>query len=438
MSDPALWVLIVASVLSCFFAANNLALHHLSRMRLEEVLRHKGKEEKIETLVRKRNAFIVLTAVIRTVLNLLILLAAVILFKEATDWRRLLTATLVAGGIIAVLGVAVPGSLARYAGEPLLAMSLPILRLCHLILQPVLWLLHLCDPIIRRLVGAGTELENGEFSPVEQEIIDVASEGEKAGLMDETQKDMIEAVVEFPNKTVGEIMPPRTDVSGIELSVRLDEVKQIVAETGHSRFPIYDGDLDHIVGVLYVKDLLRLVGAERTEPFEIGQILRDALLVPESKTLRALLEEFQLRKVHLAIVLDEYGGTAGLVTIEDILEEIVGEIRDEYEPPDEAEPEINRVNDRCAEADGRVYIDDLNDELEIAIPEDDDYDTVGGFVFSTLGHIPEVGESFDYENVRVTVLAAEKTKINKIRVEILDAEGVTVDETNGKNGRNGK
>jgi len=200
-------------------------------------------------------------------------------------------------------------------------------------------------------------------------------------------------------------------------------VKQLAREAGHSRFPVYDGNLDNIVGVLYVKDLLNLVGHNGEAPFDLRRTVRPALFVPESKSLRDLLAEMQQRKVHLALVLDEYGGTAGLITIEDILEEIVGEIQDEYEPDEPAEPRIELVGEGVAEADGRAYIDDVNDKLGIELPEEEDYDTVGGFVFATLGHIPEAGESFTYSSVRLTVVEAERTKVVKVRLEIMDRAG---------------
>jgi len=215
-------------------------------------------------------------------------------------------------------------------------------------------------------------------------------------------------------------MTPRTDVVGIEKHSTLEQIRDIILSEGYSRYPVYDDSLDNIVGVLYVKDLLPLVGANGVDvesEFKLREVVRPALFVPETKTLRDLLAEMQQRKVHMALCLDEYGGTAGLVTIEDILEEIVGEIQDEYELEEKAEPDIVRVDETTAEADGRAYIDDVNDALEIELPEDEDYDTIGGFVFAQLGHVPEVGESFDYEHLQITVLDAEKTKVNRVKIE---------------------
>jgi len=185
---------------------------------------------------------------------------------------------------------------------------------------------------------------------------------------------------------------------------------------------VYDGDLDHIVGLLYVKDLIPLLGHNGEGDFDLRRIVREAVFVPESKTLGDLLGQFKASKVHMALVLDEYGGTAGLVTIEDVIEEIFGEIHDEYEPPEDEEPGIEQVDERTYDVHARVRVDEVNDELHAALPEDEDYDTIGGYVFATLGHIPEAGQSLECAGLRITVTDAEKTRIRRLRVERLDTE----------------
>jgi CBS domain containing-hemolysin-like protein len=213
-------------------------------------------------------------------------------------------------------------------------------------------------------------------------------------------------------------MTPRTDIHGIEFNAALEDVIATIQEYGHSRIPVYEDNTDNIVGILYTKDLIPYVGRSDTSDFDLSQTLREAYMVPESKSVRDLLAEFKARKVHIAIILDEYGGTAGLVTIEDILEEIVGEIQDEYEPQDE-QPHLTWLDASSAEVDARMDIDDFNDQMDAAIPEDADYDTLGGFVFAELGHIPEQGEAFEWDGLRFTVTEAERTKICKIRIEKL-------------------
>lgn len=421
METYGFWIACLAALLSCFFSANHYALHYFSRSKLEDILAERGKTGRLK-LLSGINGYLLLTGVFRAALNLLILVLVIADFAppaESSSWTQMTLAFVAAGALIAIFGVTIPHSWGRYAAEQLLAFSLPLLRGLAVVCAPLMAVLKWFDPLIRRLLGVAKPSPN-DATELEQEILDAVSEGEKTGLVDEAQAHMIEAIVEFPGTTVEEIMTPRTDVVGLEAGATLAEIKRLVREKGHSRLPVYSDNLDEIIGVLYVKDLLRLVGDNGDEPFDLRNSVRPAVFVPESKTLRDLLAEMQARKVHLAMVLDEYGGTSGLVTIEDILEEIVGEIQDEYEPDTKVEPSIQQIDGSTAEADGRVYIDDVNDTLDIDLPEDEDFDTIGGFVFSTLGHIPEVGEKFDYENVTVTVTDAEKTRVNRVRIEVRD------------------
>ncbi|HSV26662.1 MAG TPA: hemolysin family protein, partial [Sedimentisphaerales bacterium] len=187
----------------------------------------------------------------------------------------------------------------------------------------------------------------------------------------------------------------------------------------HSKVPVYEGTIDNIVGVIYSRDLLAEVGKDAKD-FALGGRMREAYFVPKTKPLRALLREFQQQKLQIAVVLDEYGGTAGVITIEDILEELVGDIADEFE---DAEPEnVHRIDARTIEADARVYIDDLNKEYELALPDEEDYDTLGGFVFSHLGYIPKTGESFEYKGLKFMISAAEPRRVKRLRIERLSGE----------------
>jgi len=424
MNFNAFWITVVAAFLSCFYTAVNYALLDFSRSRLSQLLEQRGKGEHFEHLAEYREALLMMTALLRATLNLIILLAMIAWLappQASSQWTQLLAAIVISAGIIAVFGVAIPLSWSRHASEPLLVFSLPVLRLHYLVLKYPMLALHGFDPLVRRLLGVPKPDGNGA-TEAEQEILDAVSEGEKTGLVDEEQKEMIEAVVEFPTTTVEQIMTPRTAIEGIVADASLDQIKRFIRTAGHSRVPVYENDLDHIVGILYVKDLVHLLGTPTDKPFDLKKMVREAVFVPESKTLRDLLGQFKASKVHLAMVLDEYGGTAGLVTIEDVIEEIVGEIHDEHEPPDEEEPTIEQVDHTNYDIDGRVRIDEANDELKLELPEDEDYDTIGGFVFATLGRIPETGEQFDHENFQIKVTDAEKTRVNKVRLTFVDRD----------------
>jgi CBS domain containing-hemolysin-like protein len=229
---------------------------------------------------------------------------------------------------------------------------------------------------------------------------------------------MIESVLELGETTAEEIMTPRTDLVALQADAQLADVLDVIAKEGHSRIPVYDDNIDDVIGLVYAKDLLSEVGKGPSE-FNLREKIRKAYFVPESKLLKDLLHEFQNQKLHIAVVLDEYGGTAGVVTIEDILEELVGEITDEYESP-EPEPLV-QVDEKIVEVDARMNVDDLNDKLEIDVPDEDDYETIGGFIFSYLGYIPKTGESFTHNNLKFTVTNAEDRRIKRIRIEMLPA-----------------
>ena len=421
MLDPAIWTALLACIIGGYFAACGIALKTFSRSRLTELLEPQGKAHRAAAFAARTEALQLATGTIRTCLSLVTLLATLYFFEQRQQWQEpwpYVAAFLVAGALVSVFVVAIPASLARYRAEQLLARSMTLLNVCLVVFMPMVKALRLFDPIVRRISGADAERDDDE-DRITDEVMSVVEDHESDGKVDRVQKEMIEAVFEFPSITAGEIMTPRTEAEGLEVDSALAQVKAHVLEKGHSRIPVYEQDLDHIVGVLYVKDLIRFLDDADAPAFDLRQVMREAWMVPETKSVRELLGEFKARKVHMAILLDEYGGTAGLISIEDILEELVGEIQDEYEPADD-EPTIDWVDERTADVDARVHVDDLNDQLGLDLPEDEDYDTVGGFVFAKLGHIPKPGEKFLFENLKLTITDAQRTKVNRVRIERQD------------------
>ena len=421
MNNPAPWIALVAVVLSCYFAACSSALRIFSKAKLDDLLEAQDRSDRLDPFLERCPMLLMMTGMLKATLNLVVLLSILYLFEGIGNierWQKYVASFVVAGIIISVFAVAIPVSMARYQPEKLLARSMPALQACLAVFRPLASLLLLFDPIVRRLTNSEQQSHNGD-ERLTEEILSVVEDHEADASVGEDQKDMLEGVIELRSTTAGQIMTPRTDVKGLEVDATLEEVRAAILELGHSRIPVYNASLDNIDGILYAKDMIRFVG--NGQLWDMKDVLRQAYMVPESKPVSDLLSEFKSRKVHMAIVLDEYGGTAGLVTIEDILEEIVGEIQDEYEPAEDSTT-IQHLDDRTAEVDARVYVDDLNDEMNLKLPEDDGYDTVGGFVFSTLGHIPEVGEHFEFLNIRVTVTAAERTKVNRVRIEVLESQ----------------
>ncbi|MEM1212025.1 MAG: hemolysin family protein [Planctomycetota bacterium] len=418
MITPAVLTAAAACLLGCYFAACHAALKSFSRKRLVDRLDAADKpgEKIVERLLERRRRLMLLTAILRAAMTLVVTLAVyyAVSLQVAGRLHTLLTlllAFLIAGVLVALFCVAIPISWARYRRERLLSWSTPVLYLLARVFAPLTRLFLVVDPVIRRISGHDLEKTEDDLS---DNVRDAIETHEQHDAIDEDQKQMLQAVFDLPKTSAGEVMTPRTEVQGIEIETPLDEVKQYIIDVGHSRIPVYTESIDQIDGILYAKDLIAYVGDG--EHFDIRSLLREPRFVPESKSLVQLLADFRETKVHMAIVLDEYGGTAGLVTIEDVLEEIVGEIQDEYEPESD-EPAITPEGYGIASVDARVDIDDLADHLGFDVPTDADYDTVGGFVFSQLGHIPDPGEHFEFESFRFTVTDAERTKVLQVRAE---------------------
>lgn len=426
-----LLIIAVACVLSCYFSATHSVLKTFSRKRLTDLLEARGQHGQAEYVHGHLPELQLMTGLMRACLGLVVTLTTIYLVESWTNpvdplavWP-FVVAFPIAALLLGIFTVAIPVSWAQYRAERLLAWSIPLLRLLAILTLPVTKPLSLFDPVVRRISGVDLHDDDDDLS---DQVLAAVEDHEEGDTVADDQKQMIEAVFDLRDTDAGEIMTPRTDVQGIELPATLDQVKTAVLEYGHSRVPVYRENLDDIVGILYAKDLIQLLNtpgseSEHAADFDLETILRDPFLVPESKKVLELLHEFRATKIHLAVVLDEYGGTAGLISIEDILEEIVGEIQDEYEPEDEL-PEVIEIDESSAKVDARTHLDDLNDQLNLDLPEDEDYDTVGGFVFAELGHIPEVGESFEAHGVKVTVDEAERTKVIAVTVERLDPEAV--------------
>jgi len=236
--------------------------------------------------------------------------------------------------------------------------------------------------------------------------------GEQEGLIEREDRRLIQSIVDFGDTLVRDVMTPRPDVVAVPLEATLAEVRQVFLEQQYSRVPVYKGTLDHIQGFVFIKDLIRMSDAQASDQI-VPKLLRPAYFVPETKRVSDLLKEFQRQQVQSAVVVDEYGGTAGLVTLEDLLEEIVGEIRDEYDV--EAEPVLDEGNGAFIFS-GKVDIDELAERLGVEIPRDG-FGTVGGFLLSHLGRVPSVGETFEVGGLRVQVLEAERRRVGRVRVQ---------------------
>ena len=413
--DISLGVAIAAAALSSFFALASYCLREHRRVQFEGTFGHRPSSRRTLALLTKHMTAMRLTASLSRALANTVLVVAII---WVLGWQKSLAgaaqAVVTAGAIIAIFGVAIPHGWADHDQQKVLAIVFWPVLICRYILYPVIAIMQAFDLPIRRLVG-DTSAERTNSDRAKQEILQVASEGLAEGEVANEEVEMIESVIEFGQTQAAEIMTPRTDVFALPGDMSWPEACQKVTQAGHTRVPVFETNLDNIIGILYAKDLLGYTTDEK--PSNLRQIMRKTYFIPESKLLNELLKEFKSRKVHLAVVLDEYGGTAGLVTIEDVLEEIVGDISDEYDAA--TTPLLRRIDEKTAEVEGRMYIDDLNDAMGLNVPEDAGYETVAGMVFSELGFIPSVGEKLHSHNARFTVLSADERKINRLRVELL-------------------
>jgi putative hemolysin len=247
----------------------------------------------------------------------------------------------------------------------------------------------------------------------EAELMTLLSVSEEQGIIEEEERDMIQGIVEIGDKLVREVMVPRPDVVAVEKGVSAEDIAQLMETKGHTRIPVYDRDIDHIIGLVHAKDLLRqFVG--RKDTFRLERIVRPIIQIPEQKKVDELLHEMRQKKAHMMVVIDEYGGTAGIVTLEDVLEEIVGEIRDEYDIAEKEPFEIVSASE--AVVDGHFSMDELNESLDLGIAESEEYDSVGGYLNSMFGAIPTPGATFDQPPIHWKVEEMNGSRIVRVRV----------------------
>jgi len=317
---------------------------------------------------------------------------------------------LLAALIMLILGELVPETIALQHSERLaLWLARPLLLIAAL-LMPLVHAIVWISTGLSRLFGAGPP--GGMPFVTEEEIKTLVDAGEEEGVIEEEEKAMIYSIFELGDTLVREVMVPRIDVVALDVETPMLEAVNRIIKAGHSRIPIYQETIDNVIGVLYAKDLLPYLSQGRTD-VPLSNIVRQAYFIPETKRAGDLLPDLQQRRTHMAIVVDEYGGVAGIVTIEDLLEEIVGEIQDEY---DAEEPFVEQVGENEYLFDARLDLDDLNQMMDVALPTEES-DTLGGFIYAQLGKVPAVGDRLTFEGLVLTVESVTGRRIRKVRIE---------------------
>jgi len=314
-----------------------------------------------------------------------------------------------------IFGMLIPRRLAYKYTNKIAYGTIGIIIFITQLFRPIIWLFNTISLLVGRIIGL--KPHEGERKVTEEEIRTIVEESSKVGSIDEEEGEMIQNVFDFSDTTVDEIMTHRTEISAISIKSSRAQLMDFIREEQYTRYPVYDGNIDHIVGTIHVKDLLKYLDKPE-EKFSLKSLIRPPYFVPESKRTAELFREMQKQKNHIAVVLDEYGGTAGIVTIEDLIEEIVGNISDEY---DEDEEDVKQINDEQFEIDGLANIHDIEDILEADLPVED-YDTISGFILGQLGRFPEENEtiSIEYNGFRFDVLNIENKIITKVRVTKLE------------------
>ncbi len=333
--------------------------------------------------------------------------------------------TIVAFSVITIMhivfGELAPKSLAiQRPVATTLFVSVP-LQIFYVVFRPFIWALNSLAAIILKPFGINTA-GGHESLHSNEELQYLLDQGKESGALEDNEHELIKNVFDFNERVVKNIMVPRTKISGIELNTSKEEVIQIIIGEGYSRLPVYDEVIDKIIGIIHAKDVLPLLAGNKE--WSLSDIIRKPYFVPETKKINDLLSELQQKRIQIAIVIDEFGGTAGMVTLEDIVEEIVGEIQDEY---DEEKPTVEKISDTEFVINAYATVYDVNEHLPHDLPEDEDFDTVGGLVSHAFGKIPEVGDSEECYGYLFTILKKTEQNIETIKLELVISKSDMVD-----------
>ncbi len=413
--DATAWIelviILVALVVAALAASAETSLTSISRVRLRRLVEERiPRALTIERLHKDPNAYLSTILIANTVAIIVASSAATLLSlhlyqQRVAQWLVSLILSLI---VLIVCEIA-PKTLALQRAERVALNMSPIVSWATWFMRPIVRVLTAITKVLVRIFGGKAQVK-GPFV-TEEELKMLVSVGEEEGVLEEEEREMIHGIFEMGDMRVREIMVPRTDLVAIDVTRPVEEAVALVSKHGHTRIPSYEGNLDHIVGILYAKDLLRALNHDGGKT--LREIARKPYFTPESNKVQDVLRDLRKNRVHMAIVVDEYGGTAGAVTIEDIIEEIVGPIQDEYDVGEE--DEIQFISPNEVVLDGRVSVDDVNDLLKLHIAGED-FDSIGGYVLNQLGAAPKVGATLTVGDAELRVEAVQGTRIKKVRI----------------------
>lgn len=425
-------LLFVLILINAFFAASEIAIISLNDSKIQKMAEegHKKARQVLRLTADSSNFLATIQVGVTLAGFLTSAWAASSLSAPLADWfirlvpaaapraglvqtAALVLVTLIVSFFSLVLGELVPKRIAMQKAERISFAAAGVLLVVAKIARPAVKLLSVSTNLVVRLFGVDPHADEEQVT--EEEIRMMVDVGEEKGVIEGSQKEMINAIFEFDDITAEEIMTPRVDVAALEVSDSFEEALTIGVERGYSRIPVYEEDIDHTVGVLYIKDLLPYVGKLIPEDLTLKDFIRPTFFTPGTKRCGALFQEMTEQHIQLACVVDEYGGFAGIVTVEDLLESIVGNMQDEF---DHEEEEITQIEENVFDVDGSALIDELNEYLPEPLPEGD-YDTVAGFMLDRLGRIPAGDEhpSVEYGRLTLTVASMDDRAIDRVHIE---------------------
>ncbi len=402
MTGTALfWLSAVALALASISAIAVYAFRDFSRPKLRDLLRDRHQSPRLDEIVAGHQSAALGAESLRVLATAVAVVAASAFVLTAHSAESVSPLALIETLALAIASVIVlwlaiiwiPTAVAHVWGERFLASTWPIWRTISKLFAPSSSAATFVEKVLQRLSGKPHQHLTEE--ELEEEIREVVTEGQREGLLEEDAREMIESVISLGEVVVSEIMTPRTDMVSMPLDISWGDALQQVISSGHTRFPVYANSRDEITGILHIKDMLQeMARGPQSVRRPIADLLRPPFFVPESKAVDDLLQEFQRSRHHIAVVLDEFAGVSGLVTIEDVLEEIVGEIADEHD--DANSDGVRQIDDKTWEALARVHISEINEHLGTLLPEEEHYDTVGGLVFHRLGRIPRAAKKSNW------------------------------------------
>ena len=417
---PRVFALIVLLLFSALFSGSEVSLFSLDEKKIDEVKSNSGIIGKyISQLLQFPKRLLVTILIGNTIANVA---ASMISVSIALDLANIYGISIDFALLVQIIILTVLVILFAEVTPKVFA-NKHALGFAKAIAIPLYWINVFISPISKvlanliKLATSRVKFDKSKTALSTSEIADLADIGVEKGTIEEEEHGLIHGLVAFKSVVAREIMTPRVDMVSIHKDILLTDLVKLIKDSGHSRIPIYQDDLDNILGILYAKDLLPYLNSIELgdNKFDIDKITRECIFVPETKPISILMQEFQKKNMHMGIVVDEYGGTSGVITLEDILEEIVGEIRDEF---DDEEEEITELGNDKFLMSGRVDIDEMGEKLQIKIDvPDEDFETLGGYIFNHAGTIPQAGYSFVEYGYSFTVSEVENNRINKVEIE---------------------